>query len=197
MRKVIVYEWMSLDGVVQGPSSPDEDPSGGFEHGGWHLRYFDDMSRNSVVENLARAGGFLFGRRTYEQFAAYWPNAGEQEQVLAEPLNTRPKYIASTTLTEPLGWQNSTLLKSGAAEAVAALKCDDGGDLYVLGSTQLVQALIEHDIVDEFRLMIDPVVLGSGKRIFPDHGGPMPLQLTERQVATTGAILATYARARG
>lgn len=197
MRKVIVNEWMSLDGVVQGPSTPDEDPSGGFEHGGWHLRYFDDLSRNWVVENLTRAGGFLFGRHTYELFAGYWPNAGEQEQILAEPLNSQPKYIASATLTEPLGWPNSALLKGDAADAVAALKYDDGGDLYVLGSTRLVHALIERDIVDEFRLMIDPVVLGSGKRTFPGGGAPRPLQLVDRQVTTTGAILATYARAAG
>jgi dihydrofolate reductase len=197
MRNVIVQEWMSLDGVVQGPSSPDEDPSGGFEHGGWHPRYFDDLSRDWVVENLTRAGGFLFGRRTYELFAGYWPNAGELEQILAGPLNSKPKYIASATLTEPLGWPNSTLLKGDAADAVAALKYEDGGDLYVLGSTRLVHALIERDIVDEFRLMIDPVVLGSGKRTFPDDGARRPLQLVDRQVTTTGAILATYARAAG
>jgi dihydrofolate reductase len=192
-----VYDWMSLDGVVQGPSSPDEDPSGGFGHGGWHLRYFDDLSRNWVVENLARAGGFLFGRLTYELFAAFWPKAGEQEQVLAEPLNSKPKYIASTTLTEPLGWANSTLLKGDAADAVAAMKYDDGGDLYLLGSTRLVHSLIERDGVDEFRLMIDPIVVGSGKRVFPDNGPPRPLRLADRQVTTTGAILATYARAAG
>jgi dihydrofolate reductase len=166
MRKVIVNEWMSLDGVVQAPGAADEDTTGGFRHGGWHLRYFDDLSQNSVVENLASAGGFLFGRRTYENLAGYWPNASEEEQVVAEPLNTRPKYVASTTLAEPLDWKPSTLLRGDVAEAVAALKQGDEGDLHVIGSTELVGTLIEHGLVDEFRLMIDPVVLGGGKRIF-------------------------------
>jgi dihydrofolate reductase len=197
MRKVIVNEWMSLDGVVQAPGAPDEDRTGGFEHGGWHLPYFDDISRTWVVENLTEAGGFLLGRRTYEGFAAYWPNASEEEQVIAEPLNTRPKFVASRTLTEPLTWQNSTVLEGDIAEAVTSLKQGDGDDLLVLGSTELVRALIEHDLVDEFRVMIDPLVLGGGKRIFHDGGALRPLRLIESQVTTTGAILATYAPAEG
>jgi dihydrofolate reductase len=197
MRKVIVNEWMSLDGVVQAPGAADEDTSGGFEHGGWHLPYFDDLSQKSVVENLTEAGGFLLGRRTYENFAGYWPNASEEEQVVAEPLNTKPKYVASTTLKEPLEWQNSTLLAGDVAEAVRALKAEDGADLHVIGSTELVQTLIEHDLVDEFRVMIDPIVLGGGKRIFRDDGALRPLRLVDSQVTTTGAILATYAPAEG
>jgi dihydrofolate reductase len=195
MRKVIVNEWMSLDGVVQAPGTADEDTSGGFKHGGWHVRYFDDISQNRVVENLTEAGGFLLGRRTYEIFAAYWPNAPEEEQALAEPLNTRPKYVASTTLTEPLEWQNSTVLQGDLAEAVVALKQQDGEDLHVIGSTELVQTLIEHDLVDEFRMMIDPLVVGGGKRIFLDDGALRPLRLLASEVTTTGAILATYAPA--
>jgi dihydrofolate reductase len=159
MRKVIVNEFMSLDGVAQAPGGADEDTSGGFEHGGWHLRYFDDSSQNWVVEGLPKTGGFLLGRRTYEIFAAYWPNAGEEEQVIAQPLNTLPKYVASTTLSEPLEWQNSTLLQGDVAEAVAALKQEEGDDLHVIGSTELVHTLIEHDLVDEFRVMIDPLLL--------------------------------------
>jgi dihydrofolate reductase len=192
VRKVIVNEWMTLDGVVQAPGAADEDTSGGFEHGGWHLRYFDEVSQKRVVENLNEAGGFLFGRRTYEAFAGYWPNASEEEQVVAEPLNTRPKYVASTTLTEPLEWQNSTLLQGDVADAVAALKQQHGDDLHVIGSTVLVQSLIEHDLVDEYRLMIDPLVVGGGKRLFRDDGALRPLRLVEHQVTTTGAILATY-----
>jgi dihydrofolate reductase len=192
MRKVIVNEWMTLDGVVQAPGAADEDTSGGFEHGGWHLRYFDEVSQKRVVENLNEAGGFLFGRRTYENFARYWPSASEAEQVVAVPLNTRPKYVASTTLTEPLGWQNSTLLRGDVADAVAALKQRDGDDLHVIGSTVLVQTLIEHDLVDEYRLMIDPLAVGGGKRLFRDDGALRPLRLVEHQVTTTGAILATY-----
>jgi dihydrofolate reductase len=195
MRKVIVNEWMTLDGVVQAPGAADEDTTGGFEHGGWHLRYFDDLSRTWVVENLTAAGGFLFGRRTYESFAGHWPNASEEQQAIAEPLNTRRKYVASTTLTDPLEWQNSTVLQGDVAEAVVALKQDDGGDLYVLGSTELVRTLSEHDLVDEFLVMIDPLVVGGGKRIFRDGGKLVPLRLVESQVTTTGAILATYAAA--
>jgi len=197
MRKVIVNEWMSLDGVVQAPGAADEDTSGGFEHGGWHLRYFDDLSQNWVVQGYAEAGGFLFGRRTYESLAAYWPNASEEEQVIAEPLNTLPKYVASRTLSEPLEWQSSTVLHGDVAQAVAALKQEDGGDLHVIGSTELVRTLIEADLVDEFRVMIDPLVVGGGKRIFRDDGALRPLRLLDSKVTTTGAILATYAPAEG
>jgi dihydrofolate reductase len=195
MRKVIVTEWMSLDGVVQAPGAADEDTTGGFAHGGWHLAYFEDLSQKWVVETLTAAGGFLFGRRTYEGFAAHWPNASEEEQVVAQPLNTKPKYVASRTLTEPLEWPNSTVLEGDVAEAVAELKQEDGGDLLVIGSTQLVQTLIEHDLVDEFRVMIDPLVVGGGKRIFRDDGVLRPLRLVDSKATTTGAILATYAPA--
>ena len=195
MRRVIVNEWMSLDGVVQAPGAPDEDRSGGFEHGGWHQRYFDDLSRKQALDTIIEAGGFLLGRRTYEVFAAYWPNAPEEEQVIAEPLNTKAKFVASTTLSEPLEWQNSTLLEGDVAAAVAALKREHSDDLHVIGSTKLVQTLIEHDLVDEFRVMIDPVVLGGGKRLFPDDGGLRPLRLIDSQVTTTGAIMASYAPA--
>lgn len=193
MRKIIVNEWMSLDGVVQAPGHPDEDRTGGFEHGGWHLEYFDDTSRQWVVDGYAKAGGFLLGRRTYESLAAYWPNASEEERAVAQPLNTLPKYVASTTLPEPLEWQNSTVLRGDVAEAVAALKQEDGDDLHVIGSTQLVQTLLEHDLVDEFRVMIDPLVVGGGKRIFREDGALRPLRLVEGEVTTTGAIIATYA----
>jgi dihydrofolate reductase len=195
MRKVIVDEWMALDGVVQAPGAPDEDTDGGFEHGGWHLPYFDDLSRTWVVEGYAEAGGFLFGRRTYQNLAAYWPTASEEEQAVAQPLNTLPKYVASTTLSEPLEWQNTTVLQGDVPEAVAELKQGDGKDLHVIGSTKLVHTLIEHDLVDEFRVMIDPLVLGGGKRIFPDDGALRPLRLVDSKVTTTGAFLATYAPA--
>ena len=128
MRRVIASEWMTLDGVVQSPSSPDEDPSGGFRHGGWHARHAgDEAFMRWVVESIQAAGGYLLGRGTYEIFAAHWPNASEAEQVLAEPLNTRPKYVASTTLSAPLAWRNSTLLQGDVAGAVAALKREEGG----------------------------------------------------------------------
>ena len=196
MRRMIVNEFMSLDGVAQAPGGAEEDTSGGFAHGGWHMRYMEDeRARTWVLASIVEAGGFLLGRRTFEIFAAYWPNASEEEQVIAEPLNTKPKYVVSTTLTEPLAWQNSTLLQGEAAEAVAALKQEDGSDLHVIGSTELVQTLIEHGLVDQFRLMLDPVMLGGGKRIFCDDGSLRALRLVDSQVATTGAILATYAPA--
>src|SRR5919198_130839 len=127
MRKLVVNEFMSLDGVAQAPGGADEDRSGGFAHGGWHMTYMgDELARRWVVANIVEAGGFLLGRRTYEIFAAYWPNAPEEEQVVAEPLNTKPKYVASTTLADPLEWQNSTLLEGDLREAVAALKEENG-----------------------------------------------------------------------
>jgi dihydrofolate reductase len=193
MRKVIANEWMTLDGVVQAPSYPDEDTTRGFEHGGWHTRYFDDLSMGWVIENVRGAGGFLLGRGTYEMFAAHWPNASEEEQVLAAPLNALPKYVASTTLDEPLEWQNSTLLRGHVGEAVSALKSEDGRDLHVIGSPGLVQSLMEHGLIDEIRLMIDPLVVGGGKRLFRADGARRPLRLVDSQVTTTGAIIATYA----
>jgi dihydrofolate reductase len=197
MRKVVVVEWMTLDGVVQAPGHPDEDRDGGFEHGGWHLPYFDDTSREWVVQGYAEAGGFLFGRRTYQNLAAYWPNASEEEQVIAEPLNTKPKYVASRTLAEPLEWQNSMLLRGDLARAVRTLKQEEGRDLHVIGSSEFAQTLIEHDLVDQYRLMIDPLVAGGGKRLFRNSGALKRLRLVESQATSTGAILARYAAAEG
>jgi dihydrofolate reductase len=197
MRKVIVQVWTTLDGVVQAPGAPDEDTTGRFRHGGWSLRYFDDAAMKWAAGNVTGAGGFLLGRRTYEVFAAHWPNASEEEQVLAEPLNTRPKYVASTTLTEPLQWRHATLLRGDVAQAVADLKRQDDGDLLAIGSTRLVQTLVEHDLVDELRVMVDPLVVGGGKRLFAEDGALRPLRLLDSQVTASGAILATYAPAEG
>ncbi|MGQ0714914.1 MAG: dihydrofolate reductase family protein [Gemmatimonadaceae bacterium] len=194
MRKVIVFEWMSLDGVVQAPAYSDEDTSGGFKHGGWHLKYFEDRSMKWVVETVSGAGGFLFGRRTYDVFAAHWPSAPPEEQDLARPLNTLPKYVASRTLKEPLPWQNSMLLGTDIAESVSKLRRQDGKPLLVIGSTELVAALFAHDLVDELRLMIDPVILGGGKRFFRDDGVCRRLALAASETISSGAILATYAR---
>jgi len=196
MRKVIVNEWMTLDGVVQGPTGQSEDPDGGFDRGGWHARHFGDpVFQQWMTESIATAGGFLLGRRTYVNLAAYWPNAPEDEAALARPLNTRPKYVASTTLPEPLAWQNSTLLRGSVPDAVAALKRQAGGDLLLFGSTRLVHTLIDHGLVDELRLMIDPVVVGGGKRIFRDDGALRLLRLVDSRATSTGAIIVTYARA--
>jgi dihydrofolate reductase len=193
MRKIIVSEWMTLDGVVQAPIGPDEDTDGGFRHGGWHRDYIgDDVFQMWMTSSITAASGYLFGRRTYENFAAFWPSAPPDQQVIAQPLNTRPKYVASTTLVKPLAWQNSTLLEGNVAKAVAALKRDAGGELLVIGSTKLAQTLIEHELVDEFRVMIDPVVVGGGKRLFRDDAALRRLRLIDSQLTATGAIIATY-----
>jgi dihydrofolate reductase len=192
MRKLIVDEWMSLDGVAQAPGTPDEDTSGGFRHGGWHLQYFDEPSQNFVLEGITGAGGFVLGRRTYEGFAAHWPNASEEEQVIARPLNTLPKYVASTTLQEPLQWQNSHLLRGDIADAIDALKKQDGKDLHVIGSTQLVQTLIEHDLVDQLRLMVYPVVAGGGQRLFDDVSDMKRLRLVGTRTVGDNLASLTY-----
>ena len=194
MRKVIAQEWMSLDGVVQAPSSPAEDTSGGFTQGGWHLPYLDEIAMKWVISSISQAGGFLLGRCTYDLFAAHWPEAGEQEQPLARLLNAKPKYVASTSLTQPLAWHNSILIEGDIATAVTTLKRQPGADLYLIGSTELLRVLAGHDLVDEYQLMIDPIILGSGKRAFPDCGTPQSMQLTSSQVTTTGAIIASYSR---
>jgi dihydrofolate reductase len=197
MRNVIVTAWMSLDGVVQSPVYPDEDRSGGFQHGGWHPPFFDDVSMKWVVDNVTGAGGYLLGRRTYDVFADHWPKASEAEQVLARPMGERPKHVASRTLGEPLAWHGATLLGADVPAAVAALKKGDGPYLLAIGSSVLVRTLIAHDLVDELRLMIDPIVLGSGKRLFGDSAVPKAFRLVQSQATRTGALLVTYARKEG
>jgi dihydrofolate reductase len=198
MRKVILNEFLSLDGVAQAPGGADEDPSDGFAHGGWHMPYMgDDAARSWVMEGLTSSGGLLLGRVTYEIFAAYWPNAPAEEADVANPINAMPKYVASTTLAAPLEWKNSTLLDGDVPGAVAALKREDGGDLHVIGSTRLAQTLIGRGLVDVYRLMIDPLMLGGGKRIFAEDGEARRLRLVDSRVAGTGAILATYVPAGG
>jgi dihydrofolate reductase len=195
MRKVVVDEFMSLDGVSQAPGGPDEDPSGGFRHGGWQLQYEsgDETPGTWARDNIVEAGGFLLGRRTWEIFAGYWPHAPEEVQAIAGPLNTKPKYVASKTLSEPLEWENSTLLQGELEDAVAALKQEDGGDVHVIGSTELVRGLLERDLVDELRLVIYPITLGGGKRFLPDDSARRDWSLVDSR-ATGGVIVATYAR---
>jgi dihydrofolate reductase len=150
---------------------------------------------DGMVELIREVGGFVLGRRTYELFAACWPNAREETREFAEPMNTKPKHVASTTLTGPLEWENSTLLTGALPQAIAALKEEDGGDLLAIGSTVLVQSLIQQGLVDELRLEIDPVLVGGGKRVFPDDGALRPLRLVDHQVTGAGSIIATYAPA--
>jgi dihydrofolate reductase len=197
LRRLIADEWLTFDGVAQAPGYPDEDTTGGFKFGGWHMQYADEAFQEWVVKNLNEAGGFLLGRRTYESFAAHWPDAGEEEQAMAQPLNTLPKYVASRTLTDPLEWENSTVLRGEVHDAVAGLKEEEGNDLHVIGSTDLVQTLLQHDLLDELRVIIDPVIVGGGKRILRDDGTLRPMRLADSQVTTTGAIMATYTFAEG
>lgn len=198
MRKVIVNEFMSLDGVAQAPGGPDEDTSGGFRHGGWHMAHTEDaVFRDWVVGSIQEAGAFLLGRKTYEIFAAYWPNASPDEAVIADPLNQRPKHVVTRTLADPLAWQNASVLAGELSPAVQALKQADGGDVHVIGSTELARSLFAAGLVDELRVMIDPLLLGGGKRFLPDDGVLRPLRLADSRVAGTGAIIATYVPAGG
>jgi dihydrofolate reductase len=193
MRKLIVDEWMTMDGVAQAPGEKNEDPTGGFQYGGWHRDYVDEAFQSWMLTNLNEADGFVLGRRTYELFAGHWPNASKEEEPIAEPLNKTTKYVASRTLREPLEWQNSRLLHGDAAEAIAALKQEDGGDLHVIGSTNLVRTLIDNDLVDEFRFIIDPIVVGGGKRIFEDDHKLRRMRLVDSEVTSKGSFIARYA----
>jgi dihydrofolate reductase len=191
MRQLIVVESLSLDGVMQGPGGPEEDRSGGFEHGGWGMSYFDDVAAAEVGKSMGETGAFLFGRRTYQIMAAYWPHAPE-DNMFTDLLNRSPKYVASTTLEEPLEWAGSTLLKGDVAEAVAALKEEIGGDIVVLGSGVLARYLLENDLVDGWTLSIHPLLLGDGKRLFDETSPLTRLELISVNPTSTGLIMATY-----
>jgi dihydrofolate reductase len=188
MRKLIVGSFITLDGVMQAPGGPEEDTSGGFDHGGWSFGYWDEQMQNVMGEWMSQPYALLLGRKTYEIFAAYWPNA---DQPPAEEFNKATKYVASTTLEDP-EWENSQLIEGDVADGIRALKEEEGPDLLVQGSGNLVQTLLQHGLVDEFRLMIFPLVLGTGKRLF--DGGTMPdgLEVTSAQTSSTGVVIATY-----
>jgi dihydrofolate reductase len=190
MAKVLVNEFLTLDGVMQAPGAPDEDRSGGFDQGGWQLPYFDDAFGEFVDASFKRAGALLLGRNTYDIFAAYWPNATDDP--IGDTMNGFRKYVASRTLTEPLSWQNSTLLKDNVADEVARLKESEAKDLLVFGSGDLVQTLIANSLVDEFRLAIHPIVIGKGKRLFRDEAAGGKLRLVDSKVSSTGVMLLTY-----
>jgi dihydrofolate reductase len=190
MRKLAVSTFVTLDGVMQAPGGPEDDPTGGFTHGGWSVPYWDDLMGEEMGKAMSRPFDLLLGRKTYEIFAAHWPASDEPG---AETLNNATKYVASTTLGT-LEWQNSILLKGEAHEAVARLKQEPGPELQVHGSWQLIQTLRAHDLVDEYRLWVFPVVLDTGKRLFGGGGIPTGLRLVESKVSTTGVLLATYER---
>jgi dihydrofolate reductase len=187
MRKVIVFTDLTLDGVMQAPARPDEDRRGGFLHGGWAAPY---AAMTQAGESLANMGALLLGRRTYEDFYRVWPE--RKDDPISARLDTLQKYVASTTLSEPLAWINSTLLKGDAAQAVARLKQEPGKDLVVMGSGELAQSLMRGNLIDEYVLLIHPLVLGSGRRLFPDGGAAATLRLVGTKTTSTGVVIATY-----
>jgi dihydrofolate reductase len=203
MRAIVVNTFLTLDGVMQAPGGPEEDPTGGFTHGGWSVGYWDERMNERMAALMSVPFALLLGRGTYEIFAAHWPYVNDAERSarggtkpeiddpVAAALNSARKYVASTTLTS-VGWQNSTLLEGDVVTAVRALKAEPGPEIQVHGSAGLLQTLIAHQLVDEYRLYVFPVVLGSGKRLFADGVVPSGLQLVDHDVSTTGVFMATY-----
>jgi len=189
MNKIVVFNSVTLDGVMQSPARPDEDTRGGFRYGGWAVPYADQEMGKAAGQNMATTGGLLLGRRTYEDFYAVWPN--RTDNPYTEVLNNSPKYVASKTFKEPLPWMNSILLKGDVPQAVAVLKTQLEKDLVILGSGQLIQTLMKHNLIDQFMLLIHPLVLGTGHRLFPDDVYST-LHLVDSKTTPKGVIIATY-----
>lgn len=187
MSKVVVFTNLTLDGVMQAPGRPDEDRRGGFERGGWATPY---AAMTQAGNSMSSTRALLLGRRTYEDFYAFWPN--QTNNPFTEILNDIPKYVASTTLSEPLEWSNSTLLSGNATAAVARLKEEPGNDLLIMGSGELIQSLMRRNLVDEYVLLIHPLVLGSGRRLFPDSGQAATLRIVATTTTNNGVVIATY-----
>jgi dihydrofolate reductase len=188
MRDLIVLSFVTLDGVVQAPGGPEEDPSDGFDHGGWMVGYWDDETGAAMGESMAPPFDLVLGRKTYEIFAAHWPHTDDPG---AEELNSATKHVASTTLTE-LEWENSRLIKGNVADDIRALKQEEGPELQVHGSANLIQTLLEHRLIDEFRLKIAPLVLGTGKRLFGDGTAPAGFEVVNSRVLASGVYAVTY-----
>jgi dihydrofolate reductase len=189
MSRLSVFVHLTLDGVMQAPGHPDEDRRGGFEHGGWEQPYADPVMASVAGEGIEKGGALLLGRWTYEKFAEIWPNMPKENQFTAV-MNNFQKYVVSRTLEEPLSWRNSTLLKGEAEETVPRLKEQLDKDLVILGSGELVQSLMRHNLIDEFVLPIHPLVLGTGRRLF--DGAFATLQLVNTKTTTTGVVIAIY-----
>jgi dihydrofolate reductase len=206
MRKLIVAAFVTLDGVMQAPGGPDEDPTGGFAHGGWAVDLWDDAMYAAMSDTLAAPFDLLLGRKTYEIFAAHWPHVGNDERrerggtasevddPAAATLNAARKYVASRTLRDA-SWNNSVVLDGDVAQAVAELKAQDGPDILTQGSSDLIQTLLAKDLVDEFRVWTFPVVVGPGKRLFGGGTVPGGLELVDATTSSTGVVMATYRRA--
>jgi dihydrofolate reductase len=191
VRKLFATEFLTLDGVMQAPGDPNEDRSDGFEQGGWQLAYFDDIFADAIMAGFAQTGGFLLGRRTYEIFANWWPKQPEDDP-LAGTFNALPKYVVSTTLSEPLGWQNSSLISGDVQAEVRRLKQAEGKDIQLIGSGELFRTQAQDDLLDEYRLMIHPLVLGDGRRLFREGFAPKRLRLVDSKATSKGMLIATY-----
>jgi dihydrofolate reductase len=189
MRELLVTTFLTLDGVMQGPGGPDEDASGGFTHGGWSMNYWDDMMGQVMDEATSKPFAMVLGRTTYDIMAAYWPHASEEEG--SKVFNDATKYVASRGHPK-LEWGNSVLIEGDAADGIAQLKQEDGPELQVHGSGNLIQSLMRHNLVDRYRLWVFPVVIGSGKRLFADGTVPSGLKLVDSKVSTTGVVIGTY-----
>ena len=191
LRELTVNTFLTLDGVMQAPGGPEEDPAGGFVHGGWSVNYWDELMQETMGDGMSKGFDLLLGRKTYEIFAAHWPYSDDPA---AELFNNATKHVASRTL-ETLEWSNSQLLEDEVAVAVPRLKEQDGPELQVHGSADLIQTLIALDLIDEFRLWIFPVVVGPGKRLFGDRTQAGALELVDSKTSSTGVVIATYRRA--
>jgi dihydrofolate reductase len=189
MRELLVTTFLTLDGVMQAPGGPGEDESGGFAYGGWVVNYWDELGGQVMSEALSRPFALVLGRKTYDIFAAYWPHS--TDEAIGKPFNDATKYVASRS-HPTLEWSNSVLIEGDAAEGIAALKQEDGPELQVHGSGNLIQTLLRHNLVDRYRLWIFPVVIGSGKRLFSDGTIPSGLKLVDHKVSTTGVLIGTY-----
>ena len=189
-RKLIVQTFVTLDGVMQAPGGPGEDDSGGFAHGGWSVNYWDDQMGEVMGEATSRPFAMVLGRRTYDIMAAYWPTAPEETG--AKVFNDATKYVASRGRPNLEAWSNSVLVEGDAADGLTALKAEDGPELQVHGSANLIQTLLRHNLVDQYRLWIFPVVIGSGKRLFSEGTIPAGLKLVDHTISTTGVMIATY-----
>jgi len=187
MSKVVVFTNLTLDGVMQAPGRPDEDRRGGFEHGGWAAPY---AAMSQAGDSMANVGALLLGRRTYEDFYSVWPK--RKDDPISAMLDNMQKYVASRTLSEPLSWINSTLLNGDASETVARLKEEPGKDLVVMGSGELAQSLMRSNLIDEYVLLIHPLVLGSGRRLFTDGSPTATLRLVGTRTTTNGVVIVTY-----
>jgi dihydrofolate reductase len=190
MRKLIVQTFVTLDGVMQAPGGPGEDDSGGFTHGGWSVNYWDEQMGQVMGEATSRPFAMVLGRRTYDIMAAYWPTAPEEAG--GKVFNDATKYVASRSRPKLEEWSNSVLIEGDAAEGLAALKRENGPELQVHGSANLIQTLLRHNLVDQFRLWVFPVVIGAGKRLFSEGTIPSGLKLVDSKVSTTGVVMATY-----